>query len=61
MYWLARFRPALPASSIVLGSTGRPWGLVGPYTLDQSRSQARGGEFTPEMLVWAQGMPNWQA
>jgi len=33
----------------------------GPYTLDQLRSQARGGEFTPEMLVWAQGMPNWQA
>ena len=48
--------PSVPEVNYFVAVEGQQ---KGPYTQDQLRAQAQAGEFTSEMLVWAQGMPAW--
>jgi len=34
---------------------------TGPYTFDQLRQMAAQGQFTPQSLIWKQGMSGWTA
>jgi hypothetical protein len=34
---------------------------TGPYGLDALKQMAANGQFTPDSLIWAQGMAGWVA
>jgi membrane protease subunit (stomatin/prohibitin family) len=53
---MANKPPSIPEVSYFVAVEG---GQKGPYTFDQLRGLVKENQFTPEMLVWAQGMPTW--
>lgn len=48
--------PALPEWMVAIAGQ-----QYGPYTTDQLRGMAATSQFTPQSLVWKQGMPAWAA